>query len=489
MAFRSKVSTAMVYGRLALRCPPGALGAGAAAGYPPQEILRIADSCSVSMRNMTQLDTWVRNVGLPVDPALPLMCLQTAFLTPWMPAGTCFQISQLTMWITALGNVMEDPDADLGELASRVVGWPRGIEGDCAVAADPLAVSLAEISANLQRVGRSEVLAFWHDTMHEILTGMWPEREAVEAAVFGELPRPQRYLLYGAWSIGVEQQQAALWTLMDEPDLPRRLPALRSALRHAAQAIRLLNDLRGHHREQARGRVDALTIGLSTDEVRSRSADGMEGCRPELASLTTSGYGPAVALERVLLWHTRMHQCFDPVHSDHEVTDTWPGVDGVSDAAAFMEIQNSHSGRRSVRSAPFPSSFAGEENAHHGHRKAAPGHHRLGWRVRQRHAQGGLPSAGDGGPGHGGHHARRSRRSSTSPSRSGKSRGAECSTAWTPLGACGISADIAGLRTTCAMGLAGLQKGILELDYLDLGTGNLMGIVDGGAVLQVAIPS
>lgn len=50
-----------------------------------------------------------------------------------------------------------------------------------------------------------------------------------------------------SWSIGVEQQLAALWTLMDEPDLPWRLPALRSVLRHAAQAIRLRNDLRDRH--------------------------------------------------------------------------------------------------------------------------------------------------------------------------------------------------------------------------------------------------
>jgi aryl-alcohol dehydrogenase len=52
-----------------------------------------------------------------------------------------------------------------------------------------------------------------------------------------------------------------------------------------------------------------------------------------------------------------------------------------------------------------------------------------------------------------------------------------------------ISAGIAALRTTGTMGLAGLQKGVLELDYLALGTGkNLMGIVGGSAVPQVFIP-
>ena len=46
-----------------------------------------------------------------------------------------------------------------------------------------------------------------------------------------------------------------LWALMDEHDLPRRLPVLRGALRHAAKAVRLVNDLRGHHLGVSRAKV------------------------------------------------------------------------------------------------------------------------------------------------------------------------------------------------------------------------------------------
>lgn len=298
------------------------LWAGAAADYPPQEIVRIADNCSSAMRNMTHLDTWVRDLGLPVDPALvPLMCLQTAFFAPWLPSASCYQLSQLTVWLMALDNVLDDPDADAERLAARVADWRRVIEGGPATSDDPMEVALAQISTELHHAGRPDLLAFWRDSMHETLTGMWLEKEATEAAGRGELPRLHSYLLYGAWSIGVEQQLAAMWALMGEPDLPQRLPVLRSALRHAAKAVRLLNDLRGHRREQADGQVDALAIGLSEEQVRRASAESFEDCRLELASLTATAYGPAVALERVLLWHTRMYERFDPVRPRQEGTE------------------------------------------------------------------------------------------------------------------------------------------------------------------------
>ncbi|MFG2957578.1 GXWXG domain-containing protein [Streptomyces sp. NPDC048291] len=107
---------------------------------------------------------------------------------------------------------------------------------------------------------------------------------------------------------------------MDEPDLPRRLPHLHGALRHAATSIRLVNDLRGHRREQADGQVDALTTGLSELQARRAAADNAEECRLHLAPLTATAYGPAVALERVLLRHTRMYEHSDPVRPRQETT-------------------------------------------------------------------------------------------------------------------------------------------------------------------------
>ncbi|MGI5451743.1 zinc-binding dehydrogenase [Streptomyces sp. CA-249302] len=297
--------------------------AGAAVGHPPQEILGIADNCSTAMGNMPRLDAWVRELDLPVDRALvPLMCLQAVFFAPWLPAAHCYQLSQLTMWLMALDNVLDDPGAAPERLAARIDDWRRIVEGGPAAPDDPMALALAEISTNLHRAGRSDLQAFWQDSMQETLTGMWLEREAAEAAGRGELPRLDTYLLYASWSIGVEQQLAALWALMDEPDLSRRLPVLRGALRHAAKAVRLVNDLRGHRREQAEGQVDALAIGLSEEQARRAAAESFEDCRVELAPLTATGYGPAVALERVLLWHTRMYEHFDPVRPRHDATES-----------------------------------------------------------------------------------------------------------------------------------------------------------------------
>jgi Zn-dependent alcohol dehydrogenase len=300
--------------------PEGAW-AGAAAGHPPAGIVPVADGCSVALRNMPRLDAWMRKLDLPVnETVVPLMCLESAFFSPWLPAAACYRVSQVTMWLVALDVVLEDPGADVESSTARVMGWRRVIEGGPAASDDPMERSLAEICADLHREGRPELVDLWRETMQQTLTAMWFEREAAHSVARGEPPAARRYLHYGAWSIGVEQQVAALWALMDEPDLPRRLPVLRRALRHAATAVRLINDLQGHDREQAAMEVDAISIGLGADEVRRRFAESVEDCRLELAPLTAMAYGPAVALERALLWHARTYTRFDPVRP------TVPGV-------------------------------------------------------------------------------------------------------------------------------------------------------------------
>ncbi|QZY20293.1 GXWXG domain-containing protein [Streptomyces decoyicus] len=287
------------------------------------------------MQSMPRLEIWLKERGLPVDTALvPLMCLQTAFFTPWLPPETCYQVSRLTVWLMAIDNVLDAPDAPASPgsagsagpngTATRVRAWHRVLagrdsDGDSNGGSDsdsdePMARALAEIARDLHRDGRPELTAVWRKSMHQTLVGMRCEGEAARtSAAGGGMPRLADYLRHGAWTIGVEQQVTALWALMDEPGLPRRLPVLLGALRQAATAIRLLNDLRGHQREQSEGKTDALAIGLTGQEVYRRAEEGLENCRRALAPLTAAGYGSAVALERVALWHARMYHRFDPV--------------------------------------------------------------------------------------------------------------------------------------------------------------------------------
>ncbi|HTJ70963.1 MAG TPA: zinc-binding dehydrogenase [Actinospica sp.] len=283
------------------------------------EIVPVADLCGSALRNMVRLTEWLDRVDMPMDRELvPLMCLQSSFFAPWLPADSCLRIAQLTSWLMALDDALDDPGASSATLAALLDVLRRIVEGGASEPAEPLARALAEIRDALWTEGddRAETAAFWRDSMHETLTGMWYEHEAAGNA---EQPSLQRYLTYGAWTIGVEQQLATLWALMDDPDLPRRLPVLRDALRHAATAIRLANDVRGHQREQRHGQIDALVIGLSAQQARARLDESVEQCRLLLAPMTSIGYGPAVALERTLLWHARMYARFDPVRpQDHE---------------------------------------------------------------------------------------------------------------------------------------------------------------------------
>ncbi|MGA4951111.1 DUF4334 domain-containing protein [Streptomyces lydicamycinicus] len=312
--------------------------------HPPREIVSIADTCSAALQSMPRLEIWLKERGLPVDTALvPLMCLQTAFFTPWLPPETCYQMSRLTVWLMAVDNVLDAPDAadapDTADSAgpdetpTRVRAWHRVLAGHGSDGGsdsdDPMARALAEIARGLHRDGRPELLAVWRKSMHQTLIGMQCERETVRtAAAGGGVPRLADYLRHGAWTIGVEQQVTALWALMDEPGLPRRLPVLLGALREAATAIRLLNDLRGHQREQTEGKTDALAIGLTEQETYQRAEAGLENCRRALAPLTAAGYGSAVALERVALWHARMYHRFDPVRPGRATTSSLPGGPG-----------------------------------------------------------------------------------------------------------------------------------------------------------------
>ncbi|GAA2682971.1 DUF4334 domain-containing protein [Streptomyces lunalinharesii] len=299
---------------------------------------------------MPRLDIWLKGLGLPVSPALvPLMCLQTAFFTPWLPPERCYQLSRLTVWLMAIDNVLDAPErpAPRGPSAlrtgsdstertttdARVRAWHEVLAGrdDGGPSTDPVARALAEIVEAMEHDGRPELLAPWRKSMHQTLVGMDRERAAARtAAAGGGLPELADYLTHGAWTIGVEQQVTALWALMDEPDLPRRLPVLRGALRQAAIAIRLLNDLRGHQRERHEGKTDALALGLGQREAYQRAETAIDDCRRSLAPLTAAGYGSAVALERVVLWHARMYHRFDPVRPGRGDSAPLPGESGAA---------------------------------------------------------------------------------------------------------------------------------------------------------------
>ncbi|MEV5597427.1 DUF4334 domain-containing protein [Streptomyces sp. NPDC052496] len=286
---------------------------------------------------MPRLEIWLKRLGLPMAPALvPLMCLQTAFFTPWLPPATCLLMSRLTAWLMAIDNVLDAPETAAPTApdrpaapdwpTARVQGWHRILDGHGADGDDPVARALAEIAGEVAGSGRPELVAVWRESMHQTLIGMRHEHEAARAAATGgAAPGLTDYLRHGAWSIGVEQQVTALWTLLDEPDLPRRLPVLRAALREAAIAVRLLNDLRGHRRERAEGKPDVLALGLTGHTAYERAAAGLDTCRRALAPLSRAGYGSAVALERVVLWHARMYHRFDPVRPGRAAAPPLPG--------------------------------------------------------------------------------------------------------------------------------------------------------------------
>ncbi|GIG88358.1 terpene synthase family protein [Plantactinospora endophytica] len=276
----------------------------------PLPIDAAVDTCVTALRLIDRLADWTAANGPPFPAAhVNVFCLSTAFVTPWLDVDTLHLATRIWSWITALDDTVDNHPGDLAELDPILANCRAAAGGARVDAADPIAAALAGIRADLaDRSGFATVEPLWRDTVHRLVDGMRYEAVTGRALATGAAPaEPGEYLRHAVHTVGVPMYVTALWAAMPPFDAPALLPALRDA----ALAVRLANDLRGHARESAEGNLDALRLGLTTEQVRAMVGDLLARCHDRLAPLLAAAFPPAVAVHRMAVWGTRIYQHID----------------------------------------------------------------------------------------------------------------------------------------------------------------------------------
>ncbi|GAA2862118.1 hypothetical protein GCM10010517_20970 [Streptosporangium fragile] len=282
------------------------------------EIVAAADTGVVTVQLIGRMRGWAERLGAPFDPGTaPLCCLTAANGTPWLSASACYPVAQTAAWLLALDAWSDGPGSDSATVADGVARYLAIVQGEAPETDDPLALALAEIRDRVHGGPSSAaVYPWWQQAAVASLVGTRFERQAADAVANGGTPPSfEEYLRHAGGSIGLGMIVAAAWSAMDEPDLPARLPALRQPLQDASIALRLANDARGHEREQAEGILDAFALGLSPRDLTGLLTEHLNRCRARLRSLDPDRPGPALALERHLVWGVRMYQRFAAGHT------------------------------------------------------------------------------------------------------------------------------------------------------------------------------
>ncbi|MUN36558.1 terpene synthase family protein [Actinomadura litoris] len=280
---------------------------------PGLDVLAAADAAVAAARLTARAAAWARRLGPPLDPALAPLCgMPAAFVAPWTSRPAADLTARTGLWIFALDAWTDGPAARRDPAALR-----RGLADLRAVAAGaagsgPLGEGLAEIRDGI--AAAPDAPGPWRRSVDAALAGALFEYEAARRVTAGGPPPPLReYLRHGAASVALAPLVLAMWSGMACPEPVLR--ALEGPLRDACLAVRLANDLSGHRRERAEGVLDALSLGMSPGEARARSAECVARCRRALRPHIGPVPGPALALERQLLWAVRHYERVDAGHA------------------------------------------------------------------------------------------------------------------------------------------------------------------------------
>ncbi|MER6913480.1 terpene synthase family protein [Streptomyces sp. NPDC000594] len=291
------------------RPAPEPPAADPAPGGSPELLRHAADGCARALRLVPGARRWTERHGLLLaTDVLPQVALAAVFCCPAADDDSLALTTRTLTWMYALDDLSDDRSADARAVVATLGrcgevlrdGAPRD-----AGSGDRMAEALAGLWAGVRDGGPPALAELWRAEATALLLGTLREREWAD----GTRPPPslEEYLATGTRTIGVALKVLTLWRGLGEPDLMDRLPALLPPLDHAARAVRLANDLSGHHVERARGIVDALTLGLSRDRAEDGVRHQVARCRDALRPALARGEEPARVVERAALWSLRLY--------------------------------------------------------------------------------------------------------------------------------------------------------------------------------------
>jgi Terpene synthase family 2, C-terminal metal binding len=268
------------------------------------------DTCVTALRLIDRLGPWCAARGPAFSGAyVNVFCLSSAFITPWLDLDMLHLASRIWSWITALDDTVDGSSSDVDGVLDECLSAARGGPPRADPGADPVAAALAEIRAELAtRPGFAALEPHWRDATERLVAGMRYEAETSRAMASGAPPPSLAgYLGHALYTVGIPMYVVSLWSAMDEVPVAALMPALRDA----AVAVRLANDLRGHAREGGEGALNALRLGVTQERARQLVGDRLASTAERLAPHLAGGLPAAVAIDRMATWGTRIYQRID----------------------------------------------------------------------------------------------------------------------------------------------------------------------------------
>lgn len=260
------------------------------------------------------LHRWAGGYGNAFDPCrFDAISLTAAYASPWLDPGRLRAVTRTAIWICAVDDAIDERLTGAAGVSGLVRAYQAVAAGAAPDPADPLALSLAEIRAELGAMPLFRELApLWRAACQRMLEGMRFEWETGRAVAAGEPPPPlSLYMRHGRYSIGVPWYVLAFWMAAGEPDLPAHLDRLLPALCHAAAAVRLANDLRTCERERREGNLNALMLGVNPERAQRRLSWHLERCQGWLQRVTVGPVASALALARLTRFTTDFYAVAD----------------------------------------------------------------------------------------------------------------------------------------------------------------------------------
>ncbi|TXK39796.1 terpene synthase family protein [Nonomuraea sp. C10] len=196
------------------------------------------------------------------------LAMAGAFGSPWASPASLRVVNRASLLVFAVDRLFDEEAAardDVAALTSTCLAAADGFP-----AASPVARFVGDLRAELGTVAAFAALEpAWRERLELMVAAMAREWEWSRG---GGRPSPEKYLS-NADSSGALFIAVSHWIYTGEVTTPEDLAELRAAGETVQRYLRLLNDLATHRRESASGDVNALTLGMTADEVRTRMAE------------------------------------------------------------------------------------------------------------------------------------------------------------------------------------------------------------------------
>jgi hypothetical protein len=272
-----------------------------------------AVSALLAATTTAHLAAWADRWGPSLDQSrVPLSAIYAAHSSPLPSPHSCLLLAKNTLWIVTVDDLAEHDSAALPTLDHlRLVAG--GHPPDPRL---PLAGALADIRDAVRTAPQGPTFySWWEQAAKALIDGMRYERVTTARRAEGAAAPPLGdYLAHAKDTIGLPMAVTAMWSVGTNEPRGNDLAALRDSLMDAALALRLANDLQSHGRENSTRDLNAVALGVASDELTRMITTAASRCHRRLQPLIARSCEAARVLSYHLVYSLRLYQDVDAAH-------------------------------------------------------------------------------------------------------------------------------------------------------------------------------